>query len=72
MKIVNPIGRDASSYVDANYDVQPSACMCGYTSTFSSALGYQDNCSHCGCNCKPTNSEANFNKAYNAGRQSYY
>lgn len=64
MKVINPVGRSASNYVDANLD--PRACMCAVGLSFSSALGYEDNCNHCGCNCMPWNSEANYNVAYNA------
>lgn len=71
MKVINPIGRQVSDCTDANY-IQPDACMCGFGFTFSSALGYHDNCSHCGCDCKPFNKEANFNKAYNANYASDY
>jgi putative bacteriocin precursor len=64
MKIVNPLGRGASAYTDANYT--PDACMCSTGTTFSTALGFVDTCDHCGCTCLPWNAEANFNAAYNA------
>lgn len=67
MKVINPIGRDAAAYTDANY-IDPKACMCANGLTFSSALGFVDTCNHCGCNCLPWNKEANFNAAYNANR----
>lgn len=69
MKIINPIGRDASSYTDANYG-NPKACMCANSFSFSSALGFVDHCGRCGCNCLPWNKEANFNAAYNANKAS--
>lgn len=69
MKVVNPIGRAVSDYIDANY-VKPDACMCSNGFSFSSALGYVDTCDHCGCNCLAWNSQANFNAAYNAGYSS--
>lgn len=65
MKVINPIGKDSSAYIDANY-ATPKACVCANGMSFSSALGYVDTCSHCGCNCLAWNKEANFNKAYNA------
>lgn len=68
MNLINPMGRTIS--LNADNDINPCACMCGYGLTFSSALGASDNCKHCGCNCKPFNHNANANVAMNTNRSS--
>ena len=49
MRLINPIGREASSAASAN--CVPMACMCGKWSNFSGTRTTSDTCSHCGCNC---------------------
>ena len=46
MKLTNPVGRNVS--LNADNDINPTACMCRNGIAFSSALGDSDNCSHCG------------------------
>lgn len=68
MKVVNPVGRKVSTNVEANYDAQPRACMCNNGFTFSSGMGYNDNCNHCGYKCWPWNAESNHQVAKNTNR----
>lgn len=52
MKLVNPIGREITSGLEANFDVGPMACMCGGGGgQFAGARGIADHCFHCGCDC---------------------
>ena len=68
MKRTNPVGRNVS--LNADNDVNPRACMCRDGFALSSALGDNDNCSHCGCNCWPWNHGANASTANGTDRAS--
>lgn len=45
MRLVNPIGREVGTQMEASYDLR--ACMCH--SGFTGEQGAHDNCAHCGC-----------------------
>ena len=47
MKLINPVGREVNSGVEANYQMR--ACMCS-SGLFATAQG-DDSCFHCGCAC---------------------
>lgn len=47
MKLVNPVGREVKSGLEASYHTL--ACMCS-ANMFASAQG-NDSCFHCGCAC---------------------
>ncbi|MCE3202821.1 hypothetical protein D3C81_2213130 [compost metagenome] len=50
MKLINPIGRDINSGLEAHFE--PMACMCGSGGgQFTGARGNSDSCFHCGCDC---------------------
>lgn len=56
MKLTNPIGRDVSTGLEANF--QPRACMCGSSgdgataeANFNTGRGPNDSCANCGCHC---------------------
>lgn len=66
MRLVNPVGREVGTGVEASYDLR--ACMC--SSGFAANKGTHDNCSHCGCQCDGNYSAANRSAANSANRAS--
>ncbi len=61
--IINSVTLTMNVSLNADNDVNPRACMCRDGFALSSALGDNDNCSHCGCNCWPWNHGANASTA---------
>lgn len=55
MRLVNPVGREVGTGMEASYDLR--ACYCN--SGFAGEKGTHDNCTHCGCNCNSTNDSTN-------------
>lgn len=65
MKLINPVGREVATGVEANYEVYGCYCSSG----FSTARGTSDSCSHCGCRCNG-NFSSNDSVARNVSRAS--
>ena len=54
MKVINPVGRDVNTGVEAHASVL-RACMCEWDEASFAAAKGSDGCFHCGCNCGMTN-----------------
>jgi len=50
MKLINPVGREVNSGLEANSLVQPLACVCSNWDQYVGGKG-NDSCFHCGCAC---------------------
>lgn len=67
MKVINPVGRKASTGFEAKYDLR--ACMCN--NEFASARTSNDGCFKCGCDCGSTDFySANKSVAFSTIRKS--
>ena len=70
MKLINPVGRNATDNLLVDSSVQPFACMCSTESAYVTAKG-DDGCFHCGCSCSSTTySAGNSSKAFRTIRKS--
>jgi len=61
MRLVNPVGREVGTQMEASYNLR--ACMCH--DGFTGEKGNSDNCAHCGCD-----TDANYSVASGTDRAS--